>query len=425
MKKIFTTFALIAFAIVSFAAITVETNWQKSAATSNKPLWLDANTRGMAFAKMGENERLFVVSRHSDFGNNVYIYNAQTGDSVGKMNMGTGIVDGGFFVINEAGATADGALLVSSMALAGNAFKVYMWTNETEAPVNVINVASALGRMGDKIRVTGKISDGSARVWAATASAVEGRTQLYYFDMIADEQNPGKFVFVQTPKVFATVATNTSNPAVDIKPDGKVWFKGGGTQITEFLANGTESGKVSSSAVVAAAGNAVRYLGKDDNNDEYLAYFRYGAGQEKLNILKLPGGDISIATRIDSTAVLGTNSNGNGTGGVASRILPNGDVELFALSSNNGFGKYTVKNMVSVTSTPSVLRDDIRISIEPGLIRVAGIEISSVELISLTGQKVKLVNQQSAISTHDLQGIYILRISEKGKVVANRKIFIQ
>lgn len=425
MKKIFTLFVLIACGLVAFASITVETNWQKSAATSKKPAWLDANTRGLTFAKMGDNERLFIVSRHSDFGNNVYIYNAQTGDSVGKMNMGTGIVDGGFFVINEAGASADGVLFVTSMALTGNAFKVYMWTNETEAPVNVINVASAPGRMGDKIRVTGKVSDGSARIWSVTASAVEGKSQLYYFDMIADVNNPGKYVFVQAPKVFASVATNTSNPAVEIKPDGKVWYKGGGTQITEFLANGTESGKVSNSAVVASAGNAVRYLGKDDNNDEYLAYFRYGAGQEKLNILKLPGGDLSLATRIDSTATLGTNSNGNGTGGVANRILPNGDVELYALSSNNGFGKYTVKNMVSVTSTPAVFRDDIRIVVEPNKIRITGIEVSSVELISLTGQKLKSVNQQSEISTNDLQGIYILRISEKGKVVANRKVFVQ
>jgi len=133
---------------------------------------------------MGANERVFAVSREG--GNLVHILNASTGADIGTLPMGTGVVTGSYFVINDAGMTSDGILLVGSMALANGEFKVYRWDTETSDPTLAISYPAALGRLGDKITVVGSISAGTARVYAATASAVEGKTKIYYFDMVAD-----------------------------------------------------------------------------------------------------------------------------------------------------------------------------------------------------------------------------------------------
>lgn len=406
------------------AAVVIETNWQLSAATvpSSLPAWVGTGNlcRGLAYGKMGENERVFVVSREG--GNLVHILNAATGADLGTLPMGTDVVTGSYFVINDAGMTSDGVLLVGSMALANGEFKVYRWDTETSAPTLAISYPAALGRMGDKITVAGSIAAGTARVYAATASAVEGKTQIYYFDMVADDANPGKYKFVQSPKTLAAVTTNTSNPGIGTKPNGDFYYKGGGVQISSFTAAGIET-SVSLPTVVATGGNTVRYIGKDALNNEYICYFRNGPGQEKVNILKLPDGNLATASIVDSTSTLGTNANGNGTSGVVVNVLQNNDVELFVLSTNNGIGKYTVKGLFTTTRANNNSSDKIRLIQTKNQLVVEGVTISSVELFNSVGQKVK-TSYQNTINTSGLNGLYIVNIKEGGKTVKSAKIRI-
>jgi len=274
MKKFTSLFAVLVLAI-GVSAVTVETNWQFSAATvpGTLPVWVGTGNlcRGIAYGKMGVNERVFVVSREG--GNLVHILNAATGVEVGTLPMGTGVVTGSYFAINDAGMTEDGKLLVGSMALSGGEFKVYRWDSETSDPTLAISYPAALGRMGDKITVAGNITTGTARVYAATATAVDGKTQIYYFDMVADDANPGKFKFVQSPKTLASVTTCTSNPGIGVKQNGDFYFKGGGTQISGYTATGTLIGAETSSSIVGSAGNTIRFIGKDDFNNDYVCYF--------------------------------------------------------------------------------------------------------------------------------------------------------
>ncbi len=421
MKKITSLFAVLVMAMSVSATVVVETNWQLSATTvpSTIPTWLGANCRGLAYGTMGGNERVFAVSRNN--GDLIHILNASTGVEIGTLPMGTMVVTGSYFVINDAGMTSDGVLLVGSMALAGGEFKVYRWDTETSDPTLAISYPAALGRMGDKITIVGSIAAGTARVYAATATAVDGKTQIYYFDMVADDANPGKYKFVQTPKTLTSVTTSTSNPGIGIKPNGEFYYKGGGTQISSYTAAGV-FGSESLPTVVGSAGNTPRYIGKDALNNEYICYFRYGAGQEKVNILKLPNGDLATASKVDSTSALGVNANGNGTGGVVVNVLQNNDVELFVLSTNNGIGKYTVKGLFGTTGVNNLLNQQITLNYSKNAISVNGINPSSIELLNTLGQKVTSTSNTNELLTNNLKGVYIVQVKVGGKTVKTEKI---
>jgi len=423
MKKITFLFIALIVALSASAAVVIETNWQLSAATvpSTLPSWVGTGNlcRGLAYGKMGANERVFAVSREG--GNLVHILNASTGADIGTLPMGTGVVTGSYFVINDAGMTSDGILLVGSMALANGEFKVYRWDTETSDPTLAISYPAALGRLGDKITVVGSISAGTARVYAATASAVEGKTKIYYFDMVADNANPGKFIFVQTPKTLASVTTSTSNPAIGLKANGDFYFKGGGTQISSYTSTGV-FGTESLPTIVGSAGNTPRYIGKDANNNEYLCYFRNGTTKEKLNILKVPNGNLSLATVVDSTSALGINANVNGTSGVVVNVLANNNVELFVLSTNNGIGKYTVKGLFETTGINDLSNNNVKIKVSTSFIMVDGIQASSIELFNSLGQKVSSVTNSNTLNNNSLRGIYIVQVRAEGKIVKTEKI---
>lgn len=98
MKKLFTIVCIFLFMGISYSQIT--TLWERSVSNSNLPIWFSSNNeRGFAYGNVGGNDRLYIVSRSTTYGNNIYIYNAVTGDSVGKL-VTTGI-SGGLFIIND------------------------------------------------------------------------------------------------------------------------------------------------------------------------------------------------------------------------------------------------------------------------------------------------------------------------------------
>jgi hypothetical protein len=111
MKKLMYFLVLVLFtANIGYSQVT--TLWENSAATSNLPAWFSTGNgeRGLAYGSVAGNDRVYVVSRSSTFGNNIYIYNATNGDSVGLLNT-TGI-SGGLFIINDVEVSSNGVILL-------------------------------------------------------------------------------------------------------------------------------------------------------------------------------------------------------------------------------------------------------------------------------------------------------------------------
>ncbi|MGQ9643982.1 MAG: T9SS type A sorting domain-containing protein [Ignavibacterium sp.] len=330
MKKLITSLFILIFVGIGFSQVT--TKWEKSAATSSLPTWFSptgSTERGFGYGLVNGNHRLYIPSRNG--GNFIYIYNALTGDSVGTLS--TAGMTGGTFAINDVGVSNDGQIFVCNLTTGANTspFKVYRYSTELDSPIVAINyTAPVAARLGDKFTVTGSASDNSLTIWAAA-----GNTHEVYKFTTTDNGN----TFNPSIINVSTVPTSVTTPSVG-PIDSSFYFNANGINPKKFDVNGNELGTVPGT-VVATGSNAIRFLGKT-LNDEYIATFAYGSGNENARIVKVPGGNPSLASLVGTTNPLGNNSNLNGAGDVEIRKVSKYIYQVFVLSTNNGFGAYQV-----------------------------------------------------------------------------------
>ncbi|MCX8105706.1 MAG: T9SS type A sorting domain-containing protein [Ignavibacterium album] len=331
MKKLFTL--LFAFLIILDCYSQVTTLWEKSAATSSLPGWFSSTgstERGLGYGLVGGNHRIYIASRNG--GNFIFIYNALTGDSVGSLS--TNGISGGTYLINDIGVSNDGLIFVCNLTTNASTspFKIYKYTTELDSPVVAIEYTSvAAARLGDKITVTGSASDNSLTIWAASANTQE----LYKF---TTTDNGNTFTANIIPLAGLTGATFGSASVGPIT--GNFYWNAGGFNPKKYNADGSLVGTIPGS-VVTTGSNAIRFI-TNIIGDEYIATFAFGSGNENARIVKVPGGDPTLATLVGTTTTLGTNSNSNGTGDVEVRKVSKYIYQIFVLSTNNGFGAYQV-----------------------------------------------------------------------------------
>lgn len=432
MKKITLLIALV-ISLCATSQVTITKNWERSDSLGTRHVWNSGdNSRGMASGSMGGNERVFIATR-STAGSQVarvIILNAQTGDSVSVMNM-TGVT-GGTHVISDAGITEDGVLLVSNLTTAVSStspLKIYKWVNETSAPTVAVQWGPAVaeGRYGDKITVTGKVSDGTARIYAV--KNISGTANIKYWDMMEDTGNPGTYIFNQSPKNLFDVSGLGVLASIGLRPDGGSYYKINGANIKQYAANGTQIGGESSGSIVNSKGNNVRYIGDDNQGNAVIAYFRYetGAtaysrlGNHKVDFIRVLGNDLVNSTFITGTPSLGKTANGNGAGGVVVKKLTNNDVELYVLSTNNGVAKYTVSGLMTVaTSSLNTTKESIKISKTASSLKVEGTTPVTIELLNTLGQKVQTVINANELNITNLRGTYIVRVNIEGKIFTQK-----
>ncbi|HSL88882.1 MAG TPA: T9SS type A sorting domain-containing protein [Ignavibacteriaceae bacterium] len=336
MKKLMYFLVLVLFtANIGYSQVT--TLWENSAATSNLPAWFSTGNgeRGLAYGSVAGNDRVYVVSRSSTFGNNIYIYNATNGDSVGLLNT-TGI-SGGLFIINDVEVSSNGVIYVCNMTTdasgATNPFKVYRYTAETDTPVAVISYNTTVAvRLGDKFTVTGSTADNSVTIWAAS-----GNTKELYKFTTTDNGVTFTPTIIQLPSL-GTVSLGSA--AVGPLPNGDFYYNAGGQPAQKFLADGTIIDTVST-GIIATGTNAIRFM-STPTTDEFFATYAYGPTNETGRIVKIPGGDLNLAELIGVTPILGTNSNAGGTGDLSIQLVSPFIYNIYVLGTNNGFGAYQV-----------------------------------------------------------------------------------
>lgn len=429
MKKITLLFAAIVVAMGATAQVTITKNWERSDSLGTNFVWnLSGDvTRGMAYGKMGNNERVFLATRHTS-GTKVHVLNAATGDSVTSLNM-TGVA-GGTHAISDAGMTEDGKLLVCNMAMPGT-LKIYKWENEVDAPTVAISWTFTTGRYGDKFTVTGNYTTGTAKVFAVMN--VSGVTKVKYWDMKEEPTSSGTYVFNQDPKDLGDLTNLGVLASIGLRPDGGYYFKINGAQIKQYNNTGTQIGAESSSSIVHANGNTVRYIADNDLGEAIICYVRYStavtttakAGNHKIEILRVNGNSLANATLIASTPSLGKKANGNGAGGLVVNKLPNNNVELYFLSTNNGVAKYTLSGLFMTTGENKPSYEKINITNYNNTLIVTGISPSSIELYNTLGQKVKSVTNSNEMNTGNLHGVYAVKVISEGKVVKTTKTVLR
>ncbi|MFA4839486.1 MAG: hypothetical protein WC703_08425, partial [Candidatus Neomarinimicrobiota bacterium] len=333
MKKLCMFLLLLLCVTTAFGQMTVL--WEKTAVNGTMPGWFDAThlTRGLAYGKVGGQDRLYVVTRNG--GNFVYKLDAATGDTVGQMN--TYGMSLGTYTLNDAGVSADGILYVGNLCLGTTAdtlFRVYKWTADTLPPVLVVNYINKGIRLGDKFTVTGSAIDNSLIIWAASSTA--GQKKVY------------KFTTADNGATFTPTVITLDMGAVDVSgsasigplPDGSFYWNAGGRSAMKFNADGTLKGTIPGS-VVATGSSAIRYFGTI-NGCEFFLTHQYGTGNENARIVKVPMGDPTKAETYAITPSQRLNANTNGVGDVDFKDNGDGTFTVYVLSTNNGYGAYVI-----------------------------------------------------------------------------------
>lgn len=324
--------ALFLIGATNTASAQFNTVWEQSVTSTTLPTWFGADTeRGMAFGKIGSETHVFVVSRKS--GLFVQYLDPATGALGGSLNT-TGVT-GGTFPLNDAGTTTDGVVIASNMTtnLTTSAFKAYAWTNKTDAPATIINYVGGTDavRLGDKITVTGSVADGTAKVWAASATAGIGK--VYVWGMAGG-------VWVNEPTVITLSDNVTGGSAgVGVLPGGAFYFSSNGSAVKKYGADGTLIGTVP--LTVAASGtNVSKYLTTIGQYD-YVAVFQYGVGNNNARVLKVDLENFETSTTYGLTPSFGSATNGNGAGDVDAMDNGDGSFTIAVMATNNGVGVFT------------------------------------------------------------------------------------
>ena len=333
MKKLlFTIFAILYAASMGYSQVT--TLWEKSATAGTKPAWeTGSTTRGIGYGLVGANNRLFVVNRNAAFGGKqIIIFNAATGDSVGKLDT-TGIA-GGFYPVNDVEVSTNGIIYVGNMTLDATttAFKVYAYSSEGAAPVAVINYTSATAmRLGDKITVTGSTTDNSVTIWAAAANATGQVVKFTTTD--------NGTTFTAQVISIGTLAS-FSSAAVGPLANGDFYFNAHGMTPQKFTSTGTLVGTIPSTAITTS-GSALRYLFTFMGNEFIVANDLFTSTANNAKIISVPGGIPASATLFASTPILGPTSAG-GLGDVTFQMVSSYLYNVYVLATNNGFGAYQI-----------------------------------------------------------------------------------
>jgi hypothetical protein len=404
--------------------------WENSATLTTLPAYFGTtnNVRGMGVGTFEGTKVVVIPTRET--GTFVKLISATDGAYIKDLSVSG--ISGGTFAICDAGITTDGKILVANMVNAASSiFKVYRWDNSTDAPTVAISYTlAAAHRIGDHITVKGSITDGTAKVYAMSTALVSTKATIFRFDMMSDGN--GGYIFNNTPTIITNqIAATGGFASVELMPDGKYIYKYNGSQILKLNADGTNPSPAesSSSAVVGTGGNSVRYLmsrsavNLGDPDTTYVAYYRYGSGQERANIVKFPNGILNSTAAAVSTylPILGTNANVNGAGRVAIDEVTANSVNVYVLSTNNGIGKYSITWPVTPTSiaTPT---QSLRLTKSVGIIKVEGTTPASILLYNALGQKISSVKNSNSLPVSGLRGLHVVQINFNGKLSTQKII---
>ena len=334
LTVLFLTFLLMIFS-TSIVKAQITTLWEKSKSNGNLPAFFGTNTeRGFAYGFVGGNHRLYVVKNNPV---SVIVLNATNGDSVGTLNV-TGI-SGGTFALNDIEVSQDGVIFGCNLTTSASttAFKVYMWTNESATPTQIINYTGAAYRLGDLFTVVGSLTDNSVAIYAAQSGGVnvvkftttDGGTTWSSSVITAS----GFTSFGTVPKIYPS--------------NSGFWVNGTGQNLRQLTATGSLVGATDFNLVPSNSNSLVYFT---SGSKEYLVQFLYGPGTtitstasffERAFILDVTYGYAQVMN-VGFTPFLGDNANTNGTGDVAIRNNGDGTFTVYVLATNNGIGAYTV-----------------------------------------------------------------------------------
>ncbi|MDR0507205.1 MAG: hypothetical protein LBH32_10390 [Dysgonamonadaceae bacterium] len=390
-------------------------------------------SQDIAFGTVGGERTLYSLITK---GPEIHTINPDDGEDIGVLTLPEqSLLAEGSVGIWSMTVTEDGKLLVANKAAANGKFNVYMYDSNSAQPQLALSypvpsdIPLELG--GSKVDVIGSYAEGTAKLYVATTQASWGVEdeikKVYVFSMRADGES---FVFDVTPAIIefnpgaiaSTGAWSFHNPTVAAKTDYTFYWMATYYPVMHFDLNGNLLGKGDENILIPR-GNAPKYMGKDADKNEYMAYYAYResnnstpAGRAEVYTYpenNLSGEGTAIFARTTSMGkFVEAPSNIQADGSVAVERTSD-DVILYVMSSNQGLGAYkldlalTIRDDVAINSAMPI---SLNVCQRGDKIVVSGAGVQSVDLISLTGQTVKRENNSAEINVSGLKGAYLLKV---------------
>lgn len=342
------------FALVALAAATASAQVTMSpmvtfgggdgwlAPGENAFLANDNNVRSMAYNRA--TGKLVFASRTG--GTHVRLLNGTTGVDMGGLNV-TGI-SGGTFAVNGVGVAADGRIYVSNLSTntSTSAFKVYEWSNEAAAPVNVISSNILAGaRLGDSIDVTGSGANTKLAFGFSNSPAIAGNNGYAVFE------SNGSGGFNGNAVGFAGNPPNAGDFRIGITfgpTSNSVWGSQGASVMRQTTFAGAAGTLTGSAPLLAGNERAMDFAVV--NGKSLLATMDTGSGATpnagtalvRVYDVTDPLNPVLMASgKNTGTAVL--NANGNASGSVAFGDIVGNRATLYAMSTNNGIQAFELE----------------------------------------------------------------------------------
>lgn len=282
----------------------------------------DHCTRGIAYNPA--TGHLLIASRTG--GNNVFVLDAATGDSLSKLDM-TG-VSGGTYAMNIVRVDSDGVIYLGNLGgISGSIFKIYRWENESSAPTVAFEGAVAQ-RTGDSFGLYGT---GTSTTLYASGS---GSTDIYAFTTT----DGSSFTITDT----VTVASGLARGGISPIGNGEFWVNSAGTSTSHIASDG--------SVIAIIDGNLV------DIGWHNVAYIPTLGGRKLVSIVgrnsTVRGNQVQvwdITSSETNPALLDTvdltsiyNANVNATGDLAFKDNGDGTITIYEMITNNGIAAWTL-----------------------------------------------------------------------------------
>lgn len=323
------------FSITALTGFGGSDGWLAPGENSYTYLGTANNERGLAYG----NGHLYLVSRNG--GSFIRILDPLTGGDLGALNLGSGIVSGGTFAVNQVGVGGDGAIYVANLATGPTAFKVYRWADESSTPTVAYNAVPLTGaRVGDSLDVSGSGSSTRLAAGFSNSTSVPGNNGYAIVDPTAGTSSAVSFSG-GTPvagdfRLGITFGANSSS----------VLGSQGGS--TTSMRNTTYDGSFTGTLVgnLTLSSTLERLMDyKIINGLSLLATISTGDSTVRVWNITDPVTPVLLGSKLNTSGTL--TANPNGTGSVAwGDVVQNGDgsatAKLYAMSSNQGIQAFTV-----------------------------------------------------------------------------------
>ena len=301
---------------------------------------LGTSNNERSFAYNPATGNLIVASRTG--GNSLKTYSGATGAEVGALNLGTGVISGGTFQINQVGVTRDGQIFVGNLQTdtRTNNIKIYRWSNESAAvdstPWANTTVASPVGavalRMGDSMDVTGSGTDARVVMGHGNNLAIGGYTIFQAGGVKTSVTTFSPALTGSRFRLGLTFGANANEVYGKVSSDslyGTSYVDGNsvGTRLSTAIAL-TSGGE--SQMDYANIGGAPILAVLDQNNSTLRVYN-----------LTDPNNPVLLASANATSGTLASNANGSGSVQFGAIDHANQTATIYAMATNQGISSYT------------------------------------------------------------------------------------